>query len=28
MDRIEFEFLQYHAGVFERCRKLMIDTDF
>jgi len=26
-ERIEFEFLQYHEGIFDRCRELMINTD-
>ena len=26
-ERIEFEFLQYHEGIFDKCRELMINTD-
>ena len=26
-DRLEFEFLQYHEGIFDRCRELIINTD-
>jgi len=26
-DRIEFEFLNYHSGIFDKCRKLIINTD-
>lgn len=26
-DRIEFEFLQYHESMFDKCRELIINTD-
>lgn len=26
-ERIEFEFLQYHEGIFDQCRELIINTD-
>lgn len=27
LERIEFEFLQYHSGMFDKCREVVINTD-